>query len=576
MAEDNSSGKWAAESFDFLRLFQRIGSQFSGFIMLEIGWALLLLLVAKLSASDATPVIGLPWISANGGFVARDVRLTTLFPVGSIGLALIWFFTSGLYLIVWMPIARCFRFLGVAIVTILVIALVILTLPIAFISFFVEEYLFRRWKKKVDPEKLQQIVRDHGETTLREVAKKAMKFDAMWLQNWIGNQGHKLMSRWASVGFVGLAPLYSYSYDEDLFAAKAPLQVFAEAIGRLRLKLKNLDAIHFLRFQSLPHLIRVTSHPSAEWLRKWLGLDALLWGSYLSVAPPKIWLNIEQRLTPVAIDQEKSKNWLEIDPLQSSMNLDRAMVVADQNDPFDVYIVLVIALMEALKSRRETKWHSRFKWQDKLYLSGTAVDDIVTHLVRDVLLSLPVTPLKPDKNYPSAKEVLVEIGGKWIATALEGRFKLQQRTERYQLLEEVAQKCVQLKPEDSDNYYRLAVLQCLLDKETKALNSMKAAFDRDKNAKWADEVELMVHAQMDMFDLDIEGSRAEIKLAKAAIHVARAITFAKDKERERKYLLEDFQKSEYFTFRQFVDKPLSAAENILYHYLDMQAKMPVA
>ena len=46
--EQKASAKWAAEAFEVLRLFQRFGTRLPGLLGLEVGWAGLLVLVAKL------------------------------------------------------------------------------------------------------------------------------------------------------------------------------------------------------------------------------------------------------------------------------------------------------------------------------------------------------------------------------------------------------------------------------------------------------------------------------------------------------------------------------------------------
>ena len=58
--ESKAEGKWMAEAFDFLRLFRRVGRNGFGLLILEIGWALLVLLLGQLPHPDGPPAVELP------------------------------------------------------------------------------------------------------------------------------------------------------------------------------------------------------------------------------------------------------------------------------------------------------------------------------------------------------------------------------------------------------------------------------------------------------------------------------------------------------------------------------------
>lgn len=575
MAEEKSSGQWAAEAFDFLRLFRRVSRSFSGLLLVEIGWAALLFLVAKLSAADATPVVGIPWI-ASGGPTVQDVPLATVFTYGAAAIALVWCFTSGLYLYVSAPIAKVLRVVGVPLVIPLVIVLGVIGLPILLVSLPLEAYLYARWKKGKDAKKLEQAIKDDGEEAIRDVARKEMGFRADWLQVWMMGRGADLARTWASAGFIGLAPLYSYSYDEDLLGAKAPVQIFAEAIGRMRLKLRNLRAVQHVSFRPLPPAVRASDFRAARRVRKWLGLDALLWGSYLSTDPPMIWLNVDQALTPTEKEkQEKADDaevWRDGNPFSDSLDPDAAAFIVDQRDSQDAYIVLLIVLIQALKRRQSGRWRLAPKWVDALYYSHADVKRIINHLIRDALFDLdaPLSPSPAPHATLTAKEMLVGIAGKWISTTVEtAPFRREDRIGD-QLLWEVAKKCVELLPDDPGVNYRLALVSSLLGRDEEAEAALATALKRDTSARWSGQIRLAVQAQMAMGMIRLAGVDERVEIAKAAIYTARAITFADDEESEKKQLREELMKSQYYELRQYDRSPLTGYEKILHRYLDLE------
>ena len=69
MSEDKSSGKWAGEVFDFIRLFERTGNSVFGLLLLEIGWILDLLIPTIVRVKD-----GNLYLIGSKPHVAKDIK----------------------------------------------------------------------------------------------------------------------------------------------------------------------------------------------------------------------------------------------------------------------------------------------------------------------------------------------------------------------------------------------------------------------------------------------------------------------------------------------------------------------
>lgn len=563
MSESKSSSKWASEAYDFLKLFQRIGHQLSGLIMLEIGWALFLNLIVKLSQLEGSvPIIGLPWFTFDKGIFIRDFRVTSIFTFGAFFIALIWFFISKVYLYVYIPIIKIAKQISIVFTHLFFgVLMVFVGIPITAISIPIERMLIKKWEKQLGEEKIKQLVAKHGAKTIYKLALEKIPYSSNKILSPMVSLYTAILIKLVSVGNIGLAPFYSHSFAEDQYAKKAPLQIFASAIGRLRARLRELRAVRFINFMNLPEITSIKTEETARFVRKWFGLDALLWGSYLSANPPHIWLNIEHALIETAHRKEKNEG----DPFDILFNLDEYTVIIDQDDPVDTYIALIITLVYVLRSRRIEKLTLYPKGVDKLYYSHADEDALITNLVREALFAVK-GPMDDLTLQYSVKHLLIDLAGKWISKQLEGG-GFDKYSRNYSLLRDVAAKCVELNPQNPNSQYRLAALECLVENEQAARDAIKAALKEDKELKWIDPIHLESIACVDIATLSGLWSSEKPKLAKIVVYVARAL--ATGKKHIKESIRKELEESKSFQLKELIDKdePLSTVEIILFDML---------
>ncbi len=569
--EKESSVKWAREAFEFLKLFRREQRQISGLLLLEIGWALLLVLVAKLSAADSEPMLGVPWPWDH--WHARQFPLSTVFLVGALAVAGLWFFSSGLFLCLRLIVWRLLWYPLVLLSYAVALAAFVVTLPVLLLGMPIEQYRIKHWEAtqtKYDRAKLAALKKDKRDVFL-QLARDATKFRADWLTNWVGDLYASVMIGLSSGSSLGLATLYSYSYDEDEKAAKAPMQILATAMGRLQIKLRSLPSLHYIRFRILPPIVTVTNSQKARFVRRLLGLDAALWGSYLSTDPPRIWLNIELPPTGEKIDDKhKLVRSSEVDPFHAYPEIDPAIEV-NQSEMWEVYVALLITLLQVLQVRQARKFTLYPKGVDRLYYSYSDRDAILTNLVKDALFSMPHTAA-PVSEYPTAKDVLVSVAGSWIGKQLGGLIR-EDYSSNYELLRSVASRCVELHPDDSGGYYRLAALQCLLKDADGAEKTLAIGISKDQALQWIGWTQLSAWAGLAIHDLDSPLGDEAVRTAKAVVYCARAV--AAGGEYARKSLRKDLEKTSFHLFathRAEDRKELPSADVLLlYRTLGMPA-----
>jgi hypothetical protein len=218
---------------------------------------------------------------------------------------------------------------------------------------------FKEWKEtkgeKWIAKKLDELTEPNFEDLFREKA----RFQAVgpWkaFAEWVGKQKVRL----ASVALIGLAPFYSYSFEEEQKSAKAPLQIFAAALRRLRLCLSDASLAPHVRFIVIPDIVRIESEEPARFWRGWLGLDTLIWGSYVSAKLPRVWLNLENRQPSqpksprIALTEDRSIDTVRWHPVKGR-SLDDSMLEVDQDDPKVCYLVVPMSLLRTIRERPQS------------------------------------------------------------------------------------------------------------------------------------------------------------------------------------------------------------------------------
>jgi hypothetical protein len=326
-----SKTKWASEAYAFLSLFRRLRKRLPGLLMLLLGWGLLIRLVVPLT--EDKPASG----ATSGAHGATGITSAfAVFLAGSATIAAYWFASSGCWKIPYLSVARFARPLASASLMLALFLFGILMLPLLVLCALGEELHFKYWLRRLNQGKVVAARKD-AERELKEIyikESKASSGSPISFEDWKRKKGESWISsevdrivkpkfktefettvkfrpmrpweelqnlvadwrvRLDSKALIGLAPFHSYSFDEEQKSAKAPLQIFAAAIRRLRLGLVDRTIVSRLRFITVPEIVLIESDDAARRWRAWLGLDTLMWGSYLSSNPPRIWLNLESK-----------------------------------------------------------------------------------------------------------------------------------------------------------------------------------------------------------------------------------------------------------------------------------------
>ena len=586
-SDESKDAKWAGELYSFIQLFRRESSHFLGLIILEIGWAVLMSLLLPLLPEGSFARTKLPFVLV----------------AGALTIAAIWLLFSGLIYYAWLILKRPVR----AVLILILQALWFLVDIVADVSASIEIRSLKSRRGADYRGKLKQVAkqtasnrgrkaksvrgnRELARLLRRREIRNALGLRSIKIADGFKDKFSKRLAWLVSTGRIGLAPLYSYTYQEDEKAVKASMQLFTLASSRLSLTLRQHPAARRVGFSVLPPQVPVRNNVQAQVMRWLFDFDALLWGSYVSSEPPRIWLNIERRLAPISADSTDSERRAEIEAFRAGqVGDDLAMVTIDQRDPLDAYIVLLVTLIEALRSRELKRFRLYPKVFDSLALSARSERQAISrHLVRDVLLRLPpmertvpalVTVAQIDARpeppvetemTPSAKSVLVAYVSQWLDEQLGSA--INEWKGDLEPLRDVARKCQKLLPDDAGPHYRLAVLNCLLDeKEDDARSELEKGLEKDLPLTWAAEQPLLFgYAVMKMNNLLDNSSRWDkVEIAKAAIYTARAIKARKVHED----LIKAYKESNLYKW-QTLDRrggrKYSTSERLLYGVLGLE------
>lgn len=488
------SGKWATEAFDFLRLFQRIGKSLTGLILLEAAFGAYLLLVLKLTGSrNGFPALqfSVPWLRLRALQGEIYVPITTTYLVGALFVFVCWLFYSGLHRYLIQPFRVLFKAVLAVVLVALMIALFALSALAMPITWPLETFLTKRFAANPsNKDKLSEVRKSSGDKGAESYARRHVAVHRTALLNEVGPMLGALWTWLISSARIGVAAIQPYSYSEDLQAAKIPLQVFATASARLEIKLQNLRALEWIRFISLPASLKVATAAKAKFVRRWFGLDVLLWGSFLGSKSDQIWLNIlqiahEEQATEKEEEQFTTSSDTEaIFPWRLTLNV--PAVTLSITDPSDAYIVVAVALMVVLDNRKKRR--APLASLDKLSLTSARINDILERLAVDTILGFPNLIIE-DEVPPSAKALMLNVVGNWIGSHLmywSDDKKLPSLFDQFaKRMLTIAMKCADLRPMKPEGVYRVAALQCLLN-DDEAFTNLKAAGELDASQNQID------------------------------------------------------------------------------------------
>jgi hypothetical protein len=324
MPDEQHSGKWAAEVYDFVYLFQRDGKRPLGLLFLQLGWLLLVVLLTKLASSEHPPYsfeFVLPSVRSATKIIV--FKATTLYLCGSVILSLFWILYSRLYTYLISPILTVIHRLVI----------------IAFFAFVFFIGL------------LDEVILGVIKLASRKKQQRSSSFLMEFVNPFLRQGWIRLLSR----GRIGFAPIVAYSYDEDFRAAKLPLQLLAGAAEQCRLRLTPLGFAKQLAFLYLPVSARISTALKARWLRRWFDLDVILWGSF---SEEDLWINFERRQRKLrnAESDTTAKIKIRYTPerqliFEDSLSVNFPAIMINGSDAKAAYIVVAISTLEALLHR---------------------------------------------------------------------------------------------------------------------------------------------------------------------------------------------------------------------------------
>lgn len=309
-------------------------------------------------------VIGPPYLRF------EDVRITAVSVVGGILIFAGWVFYSRLHHYLVVPFALLLRlglkWLSIAAFFLILILETLVTLLLG--QWFLSREMQKEkieWIKKFKhshpdqdgemayAQHVKNLQNKHGDKILVQRALEKVVIKKGILGDMAATVLSALLKKLQSPGRIGIAPLVSYTYAEDFHAEKIQLQVFAVAIAKLNAVLQNQEGIEHIQFCVLPAHCKIMNNRQAAFFSRLFGLDVLLWGSYLDAGGEIVWLNIYRAYA--AKDKEKDSDDTGLDfqfgifPLK--VQVEMPVVTFPQKDCRDAYIVMVVALVQALQAR---------------------------------------------------------------------------------------------------------------------------------------------------------------------------------------------------------------------------------
>jgi len=524
MAKDEVKSKWAVEAHEFLKLFARYALTPVGLLLALVGWTLLLVLVAKLSKQGETPTMTLPLRPLSD--VSNDIQLplTSVFSIGSIVILVFWIMASRTFLYVYCPLKRILRNVRLLVLHVALVFFNILHAPLFYILLRpLEKRKIAKWRASQDPEKVAAIIKEHGqhgEEALNQRARKETGFNAEWLSDKVTDIWANQVIALASAGYIGLAPFKTYSFAESQKASKAPNQMFATAISWLRSELGTLYMTRYSQFVTLPEYPQIGTEDQAKRIRRCLFFDALMWGSFVSVQPAKVWLNIDTRLSKPVSDDRNGTSYLDVDPSRPIQPRTLAMII-DPDDPSDLYVALLCVLREAVDARKIHRFRLYPRAADRFALSRSEQNAIIVSLLKNVLFNLKDAAPSGVDMVPSAKSMLVRLASDWAASNLEEGTAYGQPC-RWEENRETLHKCIQLDTACPEHYYRLGAVSLLLDQESEAFTAFSKAQSMERGSLWRDPVQILSVTKMYLKLLRYETARFHA-VAHAAACVARSV-----------------------------------------------------
>ena len=564
---DKSSEGWAKQVYEFWRLFLRLGDTFAGLLLSEVGFLLVLGLVAGLGPSDKPPGVLLP--IPVGRFPANlwnweyaEMPLTYLVVPGSIAVFILWCFTSGHTVFFVRPALRLIRPPLFIIVQILFIIIAIVHLPIEWLLRRQEKAQFEKWKKTLNDAQRKVLDQESLDVQIATYRQRERTRQPDFMLAAVGELLIGWMREEMSAATICLAPLYAHSYAEDEQASRAKRQFLAHAFNRLRIRMRSLAAGKYIQFLSLPPSYAPRDLRSAMLLRRWLNADLLLWGSFDRLTPPTLWMNFEdetlQRVDETT-DQIGAMGRHPYDPIVRT----QASVVLPLDNGLDPYIFAVMAIVRVLESRQHSNfWYifpsSLRDYGDRLKLRSNQEGAIVGHLLEDVIVHVS-EPVTEDAFAISPRAWLVGFLSDWLAhqelDPLRIHFDDDKRYEGERLCA-YFHRLADLQPHVPEHWYRLGAAYLLTGQVDKGMTFVRQAQAIDKQRSAIRLEDNRIGAYVHLTSLDFPAKEREV--VNALVHVARAL--ATGSEGVKDYLRKALEEHKHFPIWRAMLKDRQAAE----------------
>jgi hypothetical protein len=548
MAEESES-KSISQVLDILKLFQRFGRSFTGLLLLELGWTLILTLAAKLAGEKAeAPKI-------------QHVPFTVIWLIGSAVVFVGWGIYSRLFAYFIVPLIVALKpIVDVAFVLVAVL-LGLLQLTLAPLVLPLHAWMVRRWIKHYkeawirknisrdpatgtpseDPEAayarwLEKFEQDHGKKALEGVASDKIFLKKSFLRNFSQFLGEKLLTPVHSGVRIGLAPMESYVLNEHLVVPKRAIQQYGTAIANVKARLRNVKGIEHIRFVTLPSQFGISTREQAAFASRLFGLDTVLWGRYGDTdeqyACVYIYDHHPQRLPKK--DDESGLGYPEIlfpSVLGGSVVPEIPAISFSPQSAKQLHVVLLAAVLRTLESRHSRGPRRWLKsWDEIYYSSSDAINQILAYLVFEVFPLLPDQVVQGD-IIPTADAVLVDLAGRWIGHQFlgtlisgENRWETTGKQRFARQLHSVLSKCSQLMPNRPEHFYRRGAVSCILGEKLCAIHDFQEAGRLDAlsdNLRWNGPI---VAAETALNALDrASGTEQDVAVALFAAQAACAI-----------------------------------------------------
>jgi len=571
---ETSEGKSSFEVLKWLLVFQRISKSFTGLLLLEIGWVVLLTLASKLTEEGSTPVLGVPgFLRLKRPFLEiSNVPETTIWVVGALSILAGWTLYSRFVQYIFVPLIAVSKlvltlaFLVIWPVTVLVsIALLPLTIPL-------EALMLRRWSAT------------HKKNWIRQHTGQGPDGEALYTE-WLNDEKNRSdlarQRTWAREDLtlkpnillngllriqrifllplysgirIGVAPIVTHPRIDELPVAIPPFQNLGALVVGVRTLLDDLGIADDLDFYLLPSHFRVSTDGQARLARWYFAADLIAWGGFLDEAGDTIWLKFQGSLSRRKQNEDDDKQGQEREAnlfpgSYVGFKPEVPAVSFTARDNQEAFNALLLAISEALSQEvrrhkrrnenwpREIQWFQQFvRWIREVLLMhqqlslSQVLERILVYLVYESFGKLPDEP--PVARFiPSPAAQLVQLVGGWIGYQFtsaigitDDSFRKKIPPERFILqLRWLSEKCTKIKPDEADHLYRLGAVLCMLGEEEGALLAFKEAASLDSHSYRIDRLTALTFAQVALEDARPGRNDRDLAAVRFAAHAARAI-----------------------------------------------------